>query len=157
MKLTKKIRTIVIEKIKSGDQIVDIADAVGVTRQALYWLKLNNDEFGKEWEEAAKIGQLIQLSECEKEADFRGRIGYLEPRFYEGRLCGYVMKYSDSLLQLRLKALAPEKYRDKAEHKHEHSGPGGGAIPHKFEIDWVGADEDEDDGEAGSSEASEAP
>lgn len=113
MKLTKKIRAIVLEKIRSGDQIIDIADAVGVTRQALYWLKINDVEFGKEWEEAAEIGQMIQLSECEKEADFRGRIGYLEPKFYEGNVCGFVKKYSDTLLQLRLKALAPEKYGDK--------------------------------------------
>lgn len=59
MKLTKKIRTIVLEKIRSGDQIVDIADAVGVTRQALYWLKINDEVFGKQWAEAAEIGQQI--------------------------------------------------------------------------------------------------
>lgn len=126
MKLTKRIRAIVLDKIRSGDQIVDIADAVGVTRQALYKAKLVDEEFGNEWEEAAEIGQLIQLSECEKELDFRGRVGWIEPKFYEGRVCGFVKKYSDSLLQLRLKALAPEKYKDRQQidgsMNHNHQG-----------------------------------
>ena len=113
MRLTKKLRALILDRIESGDQIVDIADAIGVTRQALYKAKLIDEDFGKQWAEAAEIGQQIQLSECEKEADFRGRIGYLEPKFFEGRICGHVQKYSDSLLQMRLRALAPEKYGDR--------------------------------------------
>jgi DNA-binding XRE family transcriptional regulator len=112
--MTRKRRQKALELIRSGEQIIDVADAIGVARQTLYALRKTDPEFAREWDEAADIGDLIQLSECEKEADFRGRLGWLEPKFYEGRVCGFVRKYSDGLLLARLKALAPEKYGDKA-------------------------------------------
>ena len=90
-----------------------MAEQLGVTRQALWKLRKRDEAFSKAWDDAAEIGDSIKVSVLEKEADFRGQIGWLEPKFYEGRICGFVQKYSDSLLQLRLKALAPEKYGDK--------------------------------------------
>lgn len=111
--MTLKRRRKALELISSGEQIIDVADAIGVARQTLYALRKADAEFAKEWDEAADIGDLIQLSECEKEADFRGRLGWLEPKFYEGRVCGFIRKYSDGLLLARMKALAPEKYGDK--------------------------------------------
>jgi hypothetical protein len=38
-----------------------------------------------------------------------------EPRFYQGRLCGTVQKYSDALLIFLLKSRRPEKYADRGE------------------------------------------
>ncbi len=111
--MTLKRRRKALELISSGEHIIDVADAIGVARQTLYALRKADPEFAREWDEAADIGDLIQLSECEKEADFRGRLGWLEPKFYEGRVCGFIRKYSDGLLLARLKALAPEKYGDK--------------------------------------------
>ena len=113
-KMTRKRRQKALELIRSGEQIIDVADAIGVARQTLYALRKTDPDFAREWDEAADIGDKIQLSECEKEADFRGRLGWLEPKFYEGRVCGFIRKYSDGLLLARLKALAPEKYGDKA-------------------------------------------
>ena len=112
-KLTRKRRQKALELIRSGEHVIDVADAIGVTRQTLYYHRRTDPDFAREWDEAADIGDLIQLSECEKEADFRGRLGWLEPKFYEGRVCGFVRKYSDGLLLARLKALAPQKYGDK--------------------------------------------
>ena len=99
--------------LESGDFVCEIADRIGVTRQALHKLRKSDPEFSDAWDEAAEIGEEIQLSLCEQEADFRGRIGWLEPRFFEGRVCGFIKKYSDALLMAKLKALAPEKYGDK--------------------------------------------
>jgi DNA-binding XRE family transcriptional regulator len=112
--MTRKRRQKALELIRSGEQIIDVADAIGVARQTLYALRKTDPAFAREWDEAADIGDLVQLSECEKEVDFRGRLGWLEPKFYEGRVCGFIRKYSDGLLLARLKALAPEKYGDKA-------------------------------------------
>ena len=112
--MTRKRRRKALELIRSGEQIIDVADAIGVARQTLYYLRKTDPDFAREWDEAADIGDLIQLSECEKEADFRGRLGWLEPKFYEGRVCGFIRKYSDGLLLARMKALAPERYGDKA-------------------------------------------
>ena len=90
-----------------------MADQIGVTRQALWKLRKNDEEFAKAWDEAAEIGDRIKVSVLEKEADFRGQVGWIEPKYFEGRICGYIPKFSDSLLTLRLKALAPERYGDK--------------------------------------------
>lgn len=60
----------------------------------------------------------------EQEAIRRARKGWLEPVFYQGRACGAVKKFSDTLLIFMLKALRPEKYRE----RYEHSGPGGAPI-----------------------------
>ncbi|MGI9509060.1 MAG: hypothetical protein ACR2QJ_06900 [Geminicoccaceae bacterium] len=114
-----------MELIRSGEHIIDVAEAIGVARQTLYALRKTDPDFASEWVEAADIGDLIQLSECEKEADFRGRLGWLEPKFYEGRVCGFIRKYSDGLLLARMKALAPEKYGDKAKVDATLSSPQG--------------------------------
>lgn len=45
--------------------------------------------------------------------EFRGRIGWIEPQFYEGKICGYRQKFSDGLLMARVKKLDPEGYGDK--------------------------------------------
>ncbi len=46
-------------------------------------------------------------------ADRRGYTGYPDPVFYEGVHVADRMRYSDQLLMFRLKALAPEKYRER--------------------------------------------
>ena len=89
-----------------------------------------------------KIGDMIQLSECEKEADFRGRLGWLEPKFYEGRVCGFIRKYSDGLLLARMKALAPEKYGDKAKVDATLNNPQG------LVLEFVSADATDTDTQA---------
>jgi hypothetical protein len=61
----------------------------------------------------------------EREADRRAIEGWLEPAFYQGKVCGAVRKYSDMLLLARLRAEKPQKYRDHV----EIGGPGGGSIP----------------------------
>lgn len=48
----------------------------------------------------------------EAEADRRGKDGVSRPVFYKGKVCGHVREFSDVLLIVRLKALAPEKYRE---------------------------------------------
>lgn len=113
VRLTKERQAKALALLESGEFICDIADQIGVTRQAIFKLKKRNEAFGAAWDEAAEIGEGIQASLCEQEMDFRGRIGWLEPKFFEGRVCGFVNKYSDALLLARLKALAPDKYGDK--------------------------------------------
>jgi len=103
----------VLELLRDGDFINAIADIVGVTRQTLYYHKEADPEFAADWKKAEAIGQQIQLNATEEEMDFRGRIGWIEPKFYEGRVCGYVPRFSNALLLARAKALAPEKYGDR--------------------------------------------
>jgi len=140
--MTRKRRQKALELIRSGEQIIDVADAIGVARQTLYALRKADPDFAREWGEAADIGDLIQLSECVKEADFRGRLGWLEPKFYEGRVCGFIRKYSDGLLLARMKALAPEKYGDKAKVDATLNSPQG------LVLEFVSADATDTDTQA---------
>lgn len=48
----------------------------------------------------------------EAEADRRGKDGVSKPVFYQGKVCGHIREFSDVLLIVRLKALAPERYRE---------------------------------------------
>lgn len=128
-----------LELIESGEFIVDVAEIIGVSRQTLYREKGKNKAFAKAWQDAEAIGHKIQADVTEQEMDFRGRIGWIEPKFFEGRICGFVRKYSDALLVARIKALDPARYGDKT--KVEHSGADGDPITVK--IDWG---EDEGDG-----------
>jgi hypothetical protein len=60
----------------------------------------------------------------EDEAVRRAHEGVLEPVYYKGKACGVIRVYSDTLLLSLLKAVRPEKYRDRT----EVSGPGGGPV-----------------------------
>ena len=109
-----------LELLEEGEFVVDIAQAINVHRQTLFRERKRNKAFGEKWKEAEAIGREIQANLTEQEMDFRGRIGWIEPVFYEGKVCGYKQKFSDALLMARMKALDPERYGDKT--KHEHSG-----------------------------------
>ncbi|MGI9491803.1 MAG: helix-turn-helix domain-containing protein [Geminicoccaceae bacterium] len=117
--------------IEAGEFITQVADQIGVSRQTLYREKRRNKAFANAWEEAEAIGHQIQASLGEEEMDFRGRLGWLEPKFHEGRICGFIRKFSDALLLARMKALMPEKYGNKT--KIDHSGethhPGALIVP----------------------------
>ena len=113
VRLTKARQAMALDLLKSGGFVCNVADQIGVTRQALFELRRRDEEFRKAWDEAAEIGDGIQASLCEEEMDFRGRIGWLEPKFFEGRICGFIKKYSDALLVARMKALDPARYGDK--------------------------------------------
>lgn len=58
----------------------------------------------------------LEASEfLEAEARRRAVDGVQEPVFYQGQICGYVMKYSDALLIKLLQANLPEKFKDRVE------------------------------------------
>jgi len=55
----------------------------------------------------------------EQEAIRRGRDGWLEPVFYKGDEVGEIRKFSDLLVIFMLKALRPDKYRERTNVQHE--------------------------------------
>ena len=56
------------------------------------------------------------VSVLEDEAQRRA-MGYEEDVYYKGEKVGTVTKYSDKLMEVLLKANAPEKYRERVESK----------------------------------------
>lgn len=84
------------------------AEAAGVCRRTVeLWRKKD-----KAFREAFDDTKTMVIDRLTDEATRRAVIGVDEPVFYKGEICGYITKYSDSLLMLLLKAAAPEKYRD---------------------------------------------
>lgn len=73
----------------------------------------------------------------EQEADRRGMEGWLEPVFSHktGEMLGHVRKFDSRLLEMRLKALDPDKYADRR--KTELTGANGGPIQVQPVIDTL--------------------
>lgn len=88
----------------------------GWGRELAYDLKKVDPEFSNGWEQALEI----YTDALEAEADRRAVMGSLRPVFHQGVQCGQVREFSDTLLIFRLKALKPEKYRERQQ--VEHSG-----------------------------------
>lgn len=59
------------------------------------------------------------LEKLESEADRRGVEGFDQDVYYEGEVVGQQKKFSDPLLMFRMKALHPERYRERTEVKHD--------------------------------------
>lgn len=83
------------------------------------WLKTDPEYAGK-----FEVARMRAVQMLEDEALRRAREGWLEPVFYAGKVCGYVPRYSDSLLMFLLRGWRPDRYRDRT----EICGPGGGSV-----------------------------
>jgi phage terminase small subunit len=99
------------------------AKHAGVSRNFAYQHKREDTTFAAAWADA--IEQYIEL--LETEADRRAVKGLRRLKFYQGDVIkddkgkAYEEReYSDTLLMFRLKALAPDKYRERTETKHTY-------------------------------------
>ena len=82
--------------------------AAGYTVPSVYRWRNEDADFAGRWADALVMGADL----LEEEADRRGRDGTDEPVFHQGRQVGVKRRYSDGLLQARLKAVRPEIYRE---------------------------------------------
>lgn len=108
--------------------ITRAAELAGVDRTSHYkWL---NDP---EYAEAFKAADEQAGDRLEQEARRRAVEGTQKPVFHQGKQCGVVNEYSDTLLIFLLKGARPEKYKDRVQ--QEHTGKGGGPIQHEVKFD----------------------
>ncbi len=110
---TPKKDALFLEALHNGAPISLAAKAAAYGRTSIYQWRKDDPDFAAAWDEALDEGTDL----LEDEALRRAKDGVDEPRFYEGRICGYVRKYSDTLLIFLLKARRPEKYADRAGHQ----------------------------------------
>lgn len=109
------------------------AEAAGVDRGSHYfWYK--SDE---EYKAAFAVAEELACRELENEAVRRATEGVDEPVFHQGKECGKVKRYSDTLLIFLMKGAMPQKYRDNA--SLQLTGPRGGAIEVSNQFDLKGA------------------
>jgi len=62
------------------------------------------------------------IETMEEEARRRAVEGVQEAVYYEGKVCGHRLRYSDNLLMFLLKAARPEKYVERSLVEMEHRG-----------------------------------
>jgi hypothetical protein len=99
-----------VEFAKTG-MIDKAAVKSGRTRRTIYdWVE-KDAAFKASYEESKE--HFVEL--LETEADRRAVKGCEKPVFYMGEVVGRIREYSDTLLIFRLKALAPDKYRERQE------------------------------------------
>jgi hypothetical protein len=113
----------VIERILEGEDTTKAIQLEGISTSAFYKAvqsanqgRDNKANFAGDLSRAQKDRDIfknrIRLEEAEEELRRRAIDGWEEPRFYQGRYCGSVRRYSDTALIVLLKSLAPEKYRE---------------------------------------------
>lgn len=83
-----------------------------IVRQNI-WVWNKDPEFAARFEEARQEA----LEKLELEMWRRAHDGWDEPVWYKGEQCGVVRRYDSALLMFALRGLAPEKYRERYEHR----------------------------------------
>ena len=110
----KKKNVFLNNLISWGVNIGRAADKSGITRQTHYnWLK-EDARYAAVYENDVRP-QAISVLEDEAQ---RRATGFEEDVYYKGQQVGTVTKYSDKLMEILLKANAPEKYRERSEIKN---------------------------------------
>ena len=121
-KLTPKKRALFCKYLADTGNVTKAAQAINVSRTCCYEHKDEDPLFAEAWQNA--VDQAVD--ELEEEGRRRAFEGTLEPVFYKGKECGYIRKYSDTLLIFLMKGHRPEKYRERSH--LEVTGEGGGPV-----------------------------
>lgn len=105
------LKYLYLEALPKVYTITAALKAAGATLRQLSLWREQDDEFAA-CEEAARAAIADQL---ESEAIRRGYKGVRKPVYQGGLLAGYTTEYSDPLLMFTLKAMRPEKYRERSD------------------------------------------
>ena len=122
IKFNKSARDRFLESLRETANVREACKAAGVGRRTAYDHRDADPEFAAAWKEAEEIA----TDALEAEARRRAIYGVAEPVFHKGAICGHIVKYSDRMLEILLKAHRPGKFRENV--SMEHSGPGGTPI-----------------------------
>lgn len=105
-KLTDTKKDQFLDILEQTANVTRAAEAIGMARRYMYEIREKDPEFKAKWDKAVELG----TDALEDEAIRRASEGWDEPVFYQGVQCGYVRRFSDTLLIFQLKARRPEKY-----------------------------------------------
>lgn len=107
--LTTKKKKLFLKFLAECGNVSKACESAELSRPTVYRHKKEDTAFAEAWDEA----ESIYVDSLEAEADRRGRDGVSKPIFYQGQQVGETREYSDNLLMFRLKALRPDKYRER--------------------------------------------
>lgn len=112
------------------------AQEAGVDRCRMYVLRGQDAKLAEAWDEALSLG----VEALEDEAKRRAYEGWDEPVWHQGKQCGTVQKFSDTLLIFLLKGHKPEKYRENQ--RIDHTSSDGSMTPAtSIDLTHLNADE----------------
>jgi len=104
-----ELREIFLEQLRASGNVGSAAKVCNVFRTTPYQWKKKDPEFSRQWDEALDAAADVAEAEVRR----RAIDGFQEPVFYQGKVVDYITKYSDRMLELHIKALKPEKYRER--------------------------------------------
>lgn len=133
---TRARRELFLETLRATGNVSDAAKAAKISRSRVYQVRKESKPFAGAWEDAISAVE----DRIESEAVRRAVDGIEEPYYYQGKECGTVRKFSDSLLMFLLKTRCPERYGDKA-----GQGDAPSAEQVIFELNFAGKPETETD------------
>lgn len=117
--LVAPAQRLVLDGIALGLTIREACQRGTISRATLmHWLEIS-PTFKQLYDHAWLDGGDV----LEAEARRRAAEGVLEPVYYQGKICGRVRKYSDTLLAKMLEARRPEYRRQTVEHTGEAGQP----------------------------------
>lgn len=122
-KVTPKKREQFLSSLAETANVRAAAAKTKIARGTWYDLRARDADFKAQWDKAVELG----TDAFEDEAVRRAHQGVDKPVFYQGKRCGSIREYSDTLLIFMLKARRPEKYRDNS--SVEIGGKGDKPIP----------------------------
>ena len=103
-----------LESLKEYPNVSAAIRKCRLERTTMYKWRKEDPVFAAEWAEALDEGMEVLEDEAVRRADK----GWLEPVFFQGKKCGSIRKYSDTLTIFLLKGTKPNKYRERSEVKH---------------------------------------
>ena len=112
---TAKKRALFLEVLTETANVVYACKQARLSRRTVYNWRNTEAEFLKAWDEAVELG----IDALEDEALRRGQQGFDKPVFHQGKQCGKVREYSDTLLIFMLKARRPEKFKERSQIDHK--------------------------------------
>lgn len=98
-----------LEILAECGNVSEACRAADISRVTVYELKKTDRLFAEEWENSIQES----ADTLEREAWRRAYEGVEEPVFYQGKQVALVRKKSDLLIIFLLKAIRPEKFREK--------------------------------------------
>jgi hypothetical protein len=97
----------------SGGNVRRSCESADVCRRTVYEWRAADPEFAVRWERAVELG----TDALEDEALRRAHDGTDKPVFHQGRECGVIREYSDTLMVFMLKARRPDRFKDRVANK----------------------------------------